>query len=72
MPRTRRGPFACPDLIASNGSKGLYPLDTKAHVRNASSRYNQAKTRMCAGGRTAICKAEKRFGIKGRACRIRS
>lgn len=53
--------FAC---TTASGEKKL-PIHDAAHTRNAMARYNQAQGCQTAQVRAKICRAAKKFGIKG-------
>jgi hypothetical protein len=54
--------FACP-------AQRKYPLNTRARAKNAHARYHQARTAKCEGGHERICRALKKYGIKGYDCK---
>lgn len=61
-PRVKASKFACP-------IQRKYPLNTKKRAKNAHARWHQKATMKCKGGHVRICRALKRYGVKGYDCK---
>ena len=52
----RQGRMGCPLELK-------YPLDTRAHLKNAISRYDQRRTQKCKGFWNRVCRNASRLGV---------
>ena len=55
--------FACP-------SERKYPINDRAHVRNALARLGNPRNRACPEAYERVCERAKKLGVKSKVCRI--